>query len=287
MKKSDIQKAVIVFTAFVVVLLASIFTIEQRQFAIVFQFGEIIRSVKEPGLHFKVPFVQNVLFFDNRILNSEVESMEVTASDEKRIIVTAFAKYQILNPVEFYKTVNNTHNVKVYINRILDSSIRRVIGTKPLISLLSNERTEIMNRINENVNLEAKRYGINVLDVRIVRADLPQENSKAIASRMMADRQKEAKQFRAEGFEAASRIKASADREAKVILADSRKNAEITRGIGDAEATKIYNNIYSRDPEFYRFYRSLKTYKNTFNAEDTSFIISPDSEFLKFLKLTK
>ena len=287
MKKGNIQKLIVVCTAFFVILLTSIFTVEQRQFAVVFQFGETIRSVKEPGLHFKVPFIQNVLFFDNRILNSDVESMEVTASDEKRIIVNAFAKYQILDPVEFYKTVNNTNNVKVYINRILDSSIRRVIGTKPLISLLSEERTAIMNKITHNVNSETKRFGINVIDVRIVRADLPKENSEAISNRMKADRQKEAKQFRAEGFEVASKIKASADREAKVILADSRKNAEIIRGAGDAEATKIYNNIYSRDPEFYRFYKSLKTYESTFNSEDTSFIISPDSEFLKFLKLAK
>ena len=271
----------------VVLLASSIFVVEQRQSALIFQFGETVRSVREPGLHFKLPFIQNVLFFDSRILNASVESTEVTASDEKKIIVNAFAKYEINNPVEFYKTVNNIYNVKIQLNRILDSSIRRVIGTKPLVSLLSHERREIMSKISENVNNETKRLGVSVIDVRLVRADLPKENSDAVCRRMQTDREKDAKQNRAEGVEMASRIKASADRESKIIIAESYKNSEILKGEGDSKAAKIYNLAYSKDPEFYKFYRSLGTYKSTLNAKDTSCIMSPDSDFLKMLKLGK
>lgn len=277
---------VALITAFLL-FLSSIFIVEQRQLALVFQFGETVRSIKEPGMHFKLPLIQNVIFFDNRVLNASVESTEVTASDEKKIIVNAFAKYQIDNPVEFYKTVNNLHNIRIQLNRILDSSIRKVIGTKPLVSLLSHERREIMSKISENVNSETKRLGIKVIDVRIVRADLPKENSDAVCRRMQTEREKEAKQIRAEGAEFASRIKASADKESKIILAESYKNAEILRGEGDSEAARIYSASYSKDPEFYKFYKSLGTYKSTLNSKDTSFVISPDSEFLKALKLGK
>ncbi len=274
------------FVAFII-LMGSIFAVEQRQFAVVFQFGEIVRSVREPGLHLKFPFIQNVVFFDNRILNASVESTEVTASDEKKIIVNAFAKYQINNPVEFYKTVNNLHNIKIHLNRTLDSSIRKVIGTVPLVSLLSHERREIMEKISTNVNLETARFGVSVIDVRIVRADLPKENSDAVCRRMQTEREKEAKQIRAEGVEMASKIKAAADKDCRIVIAESYKNSEITRGEGDSKAAKLYNAAYSRDPEFYKFYKSLGTYKATLNSKDTSFIISPDSEFLKSLKLGK
>jgi membrane protease subunit HflC len=271
----------------IILLMGSIFAVEQRQFALIFQFGEIVRSVREPGLHFKVPFIQNIMFFDNRILNVSLESTEVTASDEKKIIVNAFAKYRIDNPVEFYKTINNIHNIRIQLNRILDSSIRRVIGTKPLVSLLSHERREIMDKVSENVNKETARLGVNVIDVRLVRADLPKENSDAVCRRMQTEREKEAKQIRAEGVEIASKIKASAEKESKIVISESYKNSEITRGEGDSKAAKIYNAAYSRDPEFYKFHKSLGAYRATLNSKDTSFIISPDSDFLKILKLGK
>ena len=268
-------------------LLGSIFFVEQRQFALVFQFGETVRVIKEPGLHFKVPLIQDIMFFDNRVLNASVDSTEVTASDEKKIIVNGFAKYQIENPVEFYKTVNNLHNVRIQLNRALDSSFRKVIGTVPLVSLLSHERREIMEKISTNINAETKRLGIKVIDVRILRADLPKENREAVCSRMRTEREKEAKQIRAEGSEMSSKIKATAQRESKMLLSESNKQAEILRGEGDSAAAKIYNSAYSKDPEFYKFYKSLNAYKHVLGSKDTSFIISPESDFLKLLKLGK
>ena len=244
-----------------------------------------MRVVKEPGLNFKIPLIQNTQFFDKRILNVNITAKEVTASDEKRIIVDAFAKYQITDPVKFFKTVNNMQNIKIRVNRILESSMRKAIGTIPLITLLSHERINIMLKIKEYVNTETARFGIQIIDVRILRADLPKENSEAIYSRMQTDREKEAKQIRAEGFELANKIKASADKERRILLAESYKQAQILRGEGDAEAAKIYNRAYAAEPDFYKFYMSLKTYRKTLKDKDTSYILSPNSDFLRFLKL--
>jgi membrane protease subunit HflC len=265
----------------------SIFTVDQRQYAIIFQFGEAVRVINKPGLKIKIPLVQNVEYFDKRILNVDADAKEVTASDEKRIMVNAFARYKITDPVKFYKTVYNYNGMKIRLNRILESSMRRVIGRVPLITLLSVERSNIMLEIRELVNDEATNFGVEVIDVRILRADLPKENSNAIYQRMATDREKEAKQIRAEGQEESARIKSQADREKKVLIAEAYKKSQILRGEGDAEATKIYNEAYARDPEFYSFYKSLETYKATLKKEDTSFILSPDSELLKFLRLSK
>ncbi len=263
----------------------SIFTVDQRQYAIIFQFGEAVKVIDRPGLKFKLPLIQNIEYFDKRILSVDAEAKEVTAADEKRIIVNAFARYKIKDPVKFYKTVYNYNGMKIRLNSILESSLRRVIGRTPLISLLSTERNNIMREIRELVNEEASNFGVQVIDVLILRADLPKENSNAIYQRMATDREKEAKQIRAEGQEEAARIKSQADRERKVLLAEAYRKSQGLRGEGDAEATKIYNEAYARDPEFYAFYRSLDAYKSTLKKEDTYFILSPDSELLKFLRL--
>jgi len=271
--------------ALLIILGGSFFTIDQRQYAIVFQFGEAMRVLDKPGLNIKVPFIQNVEYFDRRILSVDAEAKEVTASDEKRVIVDAFAKFKIIDPVMFYKTVYNYEGLRLRVNKIIESSMRKVIGRVPLTTLLSSQRNSVMVEIRDLVNKAAKDFGIDVIDVRILRADLPKENSAAIYGRMQTEREKEAKQIRAEGQEEGARIRAKADKEAKILLAEAYMQAQVVKGEGDGEASKIYNESYSKDPEFYRLYKSLATYRQTLKKEDTTFVLSPSSEFLKFLNI--
>lgn len=283
---------IIYYATFVIFGLAlaaasALFTVDQRNSAVVFQFGEAMRTIEKPGLNIKVPFIQNIEFFDKRILNVEAEAKELTASDGKRVIVDAFAKFKIIDPVMFYKTVHNYQGVKIRLNKILESSMRKVIGRVPLTSLLTSERSDIMQNILNQVNKEAENFGIDVIDVRILRSDLPKENSAAIYSRMQTAREKEATQIRAEGQEEAARIRSKADKETKILLAEAYMQAQIMKGEGDSEAAKIYNQAYSVDPEFYKLYGSLEMYKNTLHKDDTSFVLSPDSELLKYLNLGK
>jgi len=266
---------------------SALFKVDQYNSAVVFQFGEAVRTIEGPGLHIKIPFIQNVEFFDNRILHVEADTKELTASDGKRVIVDAFAKFRIVDPVMFYKTVHNYQGLKIRLNKNLESSMRKVIGRVPLTSLLTSERSDIMLSILNQVNEEARNFGIDVIDVRILRADLPKENSAAIYRRMQTAREKEATQIRAEGQEEAARIRSRADKESKILLAEAYKQAQIIKGQGDAEASQIYNLAYSVDPEFYRFYRSLEVYKNSLKKEDTSFVLSPDGELFKYLNLSK
>ncbi|WP_341763660.1 protease modulator HflC [Candidatus Tisiphia endosymbiont of Beris chalybata] len=265
----------------------ALFTVDQRHSAVVFQFGEALRTIENPGLNIKVPFIQNVEFFDKRILNVEAEAKELTASDGKRVMVDAFAKFKITDPVMFYKTVHNYQGVKIRINKILESSMRKVIGRVPLTSLLTSERSDIMLNILTQVNKEAQNFGLAVIDVRILRTDLPKENSAAIYRRMQTAREKEATQIRAEGQEEGARIRSKADKESKILLAEAYMQAQIIKGEGEGEAGRIYNQVYSIDPEFYKFYRSLEVYKNTFKKTDTSLVLSPEAELLKYLNLGK
>ncbi|ABV74513.1 Membrane protease subunits [Rickettsia akari str. Hartford] len=270
-----------------ILIFSSLFSVDQRQSAVVFQFGEAVRTIENPGLNIKIPFIQNVEFFDKRLLDVEVEAKELTAADGKRVIVDAYAKFQINNPVMFYKTVHDYQGVKIRLTRNLESSMRKVIGKISLSSLLSRERSNVMLNILNQVDGEAKSFGIDVVDVRILRADLPKENSAAIYRRMQTAREKEATQIRAEGQEESVRIRSKADKESKIILAKAYRDAQIIKGDGDEKAAKIYNSAYSVDPEFYKFYRSLLVYKNSLKKEDTNFVISPDAEVLKYLNLTK
>ena len=266
---------------------SALFTVDQRHSAVVFQFGEAMRTIESPGLNIKIPFIQNVEFFDRRILNVEAEAKELTASDGKRVIVDAFAKFRIVDPVMFYKTVHNYQGVKIRLNKNLESSMRKVIGRLPLTSLLTSARSDIMSNILNQVNEEAKNFGLDVIDVRILRADLPKENSAAIYRRMQTAREKEATQIRAEGQEEGARIRSRADKESKILLAEAYMQSQIIKGDGDMEAAKIYNLAYSVDPEFYKFYRSLEVYKNTLKKDDTSFVLSPEAELFKYLNLGK
>jgi len=268
-------------------LASALFTVDQRQNAVVFQFGEAMRTIDKPGLNIKIPFIQNVEFFDKRILHVDAEAKELTASDGKRFIVDAFGKFIINDPIMFYKTVYNYQGVKIRLNKILESSMRKVIGKVPLTTLLTGERANVMLHIRDLVNQEAKNFGINVIDVRILRADLPKENSAAIYRRMQTEREKEAKQIRAEGQEEGARIRARAEKESKILLAEAYMQAQILKGEGDSSAAEKFNLAYAQDPEFYKFYRTLVVYKNSFKKEDTSMVLTPESEFFKYLNLSK
>lgn len=261
----------------------SLFIVQQRQQALVFQFGEVVKTIKEPGLSFKLPFIQTVDFFDLRLLNFVAEEKEVVASDQKRLIVSAFAKYKIENPLAFYKAVFNEAGARSKLNAVLESSMRQVVGMYPLTALLSDKRVNIMQEIKLDFAKEAERFGMKIVDVRILRADLPKTNSQAINERLQAYYEKQARESRAEGAEEAQRIKANAEKEQKVIIAEAQKIADITRGEGDAEASKIAAESYSKDPQFFDFYRTLQVYRNSLNKDNTRMVLSSDSQFLKFL----
>ena len=273
--------------ALLIILSGSLFSVDQRQNGVVFQFGEAVRVIEAPGLNIKIPFIQNVQFFDKRVLDVKAEAKELTASDEKRVIVDAFAKFRIVNTVQFIKTVHNYQGAQLRLNRILESAMRTVIGKFPLNTLLTDKRANLMLQIRDLTYSEAKNFGVEVIDVRILKADLPPENSTAIYMRMQTDREKEANQIRAEGNEEAARIRSKADKESKIILANAYMDAQKAKGLGDAESARLYNQAYSKDPEFFKFYASLNAYKTSLTKENTQFVLSPDSEFFKYLKLGK
>jgi len=272
-----IFSAVVLFT-----IVNSTFIVDQRQKALVVQFGDVKRLVEEPGLKFKIPFMQDVLSFDNRILDLGINEQEVIAADQKRLIIDAFAKYKIVDPLKFYTTVNNRVNAESKLSSILESSLRRIVGEISMVSLLSEDRNLVMSKIKEALSNEAEIFGIEIVDVRIVRGDLPKENSEAIFTRMQTEREKEARITRATGFEEAEKIKAEADKQKVIILADARKQAETTRGEGDSTASKIFANAFSRDPEFFAFYRSMQAYTQAMQGNKTTMVVSPDSEFFKY-----
>ncbi len=271
----------------IVLVASSFFTVDQRETGVIFQFGEAVRIIEKPGLNVKIPFIQNVQFLDRRILNVSAEEKELTASDEKRVIVDAFAKYRIIDPVKFIKTVHNYSGANLRLNKILESAMRSIIGKVPLSTLLTEQRSNLMLQIRDLVHTEAKSFGIEIIDVRILKSDLPTENSEAIYSRMQTERHKEAKQIRAEGAEESARIKSRADKESQIILANAYMDSQKLKGLGDSEAARIYNLAYSKDPEFYKFYRSLVAYKTSLAKDNTQFILSPKSEFFKYLQIGK
>ena len=274
-------------TAGIIVALAavaffSIFIVKEVNQAIVLQFGDPKRIILKPGLNFKIPFIQNVVFLDKRILNLDTPPEEVIASDQKRLIVDAFARFQIVDPLKFYISVGDERVARSRLSTIINSRIRNVLGQEELQTLLSQDRSKQMSLIKDGVNNEAQNFGINIVDVRIKRADLPTANSDAIYRRMQTEREREAKEFRAKGAEMAVTITSTADKEVTVILADAQKQSEIMKGEGDGERNKIFAEAFGKDPEFFAFYRSMQAYGKAFNAGETSMILSPDSEFFKF-----
>lgn len=284
---NKIYLLIIAIVSCLILLSNALFIVSQKEIGVVMQFGEAVRIVEEPGLHIKLPLIQNVQFLDKRVLHVMAEEKELTASDEKRVIVDAYAKYKIIEPVKFIKTLYNYSGANLRLNRILESAMRTIIGRHPLNTLLSQERSNLMLQIKELAHKEAKLYGIDIIDVRILKSDLPTENSTAIYQRMQTEREKEAKQIRAEGEETAAKVRSKADKESKILLAESYMDAQKIKGEGDGEAAKLYNQAYARDPEFFDFYRSLTAYKASLGKENTEFILSPNAEFFKYLRMGK
>ena len=272
----------VVVVAAVIVLLSSAYIVYQPEQAIVLQFGEPVRVVKEAGLKFKVPFVQNVVFYDSRLLNLDPPAQEVVLNDKKRLDVDSFTRYKIIDPLKFYKTVRTENQARGKLAEIVNSSLRKVLGRVTLTELLSEKRTKIMADISATVKKDAEAIGVSVADVRIRRADLPIEVMQAINDRMKTERQRDAKEFRAKGQQQAQNIRATADKEATIIVAEAEKNAQITRGEGDMQAVRLWNKTVGQDVEFYDFYRSLDAYRKSLSDDETSLVLSPDSEFFKF-----
>ena len=265
-----------------VVIFQSLFIVQEISQAIVLQFGDPKKIVTKAGLNFKLPFIQNVVYLDKRILNLDNDPEEVIAADQKRLIVDAFARFKIVDPLKFYISVGNERVARSRLSTIINSRIRNVLGQEELQTLLSKDRSKQMALIKEGVNNEAQNFGINIVDVRIKRADLPQANSDAIYRRMQTEREREAKEFRAKGAEMAVTITSTADKEVTVILADAQKQSEIMKGEGDGLRNKIFADAFGQDPEFFAFYRAMQAYEKALIGGETSLILSPDSEFFKF-----
>jgi len=269
-----------------VVLFQSAFIVQEINQAIVLQFGNPKRIITDAGLKFKLPFIQNVVYLDKRVLNLDNPPEEVIAADQKRLIVDAFARFQIIDPLKFYITVGNEMVARSRLSTIINSRIRGVLGTQELATLLSKDRAKQMSIIQNDVNEEAKSFGIKIVDVRIKRADLPQANSDAIFKRMQTERQREAKEFRAEGAEIAAKITSTADKDVTVLLANANKQSQILKGEGDGQRNKIFANAFGQDPEFFSFYRAMQAYETALIGGETSLVLSPDSEFFKIFGKT-
>jgi membrane protease subunit HflC len=261
----------------------SLFYVHQTEQALVLRFGEPIRDpIVEPGLRYKVPFVDTVIFIDKRILDLDNPVQEVIASDQKRLVVDAFARYRITNPLRFYQTVGSIEGAQSRLMTILNSSLRRVLGESTFIQAVRDERAALMNRIRDQVNREAQQFGIDVVDVRIRRADLPDANSQAIYQRMQTERQQEAAEFRARGAEQAQRTRARSDRDVTVLLAEANSKSEQVRGEGDGERNRIFADAFGRDPDFFSFYRTMQAYEAGLKAGETRMLLAPDSDFFRY-----
>jgi membrane protease subunit HflC len=264
------------------VVSSAAFTVHQTTQAIVMQFGNPKRVVTDPGLHWKLPFIQDVLYYEKRVLNLDPPVEGILLSDQKRLLVDAFARYRIVDPLLFFQRVRTEAGVRQRLGPIVNASLRGVLGNVTLASVLSEERIDIMRHIQESVNAQAGNFGIELVDVRIGRADFPEQISQAIFGRMQSEREREAAEFRAQGFEQSQRIRAGADREATVIVAEAKREAEIERGRGEATRTRVLNNAYGQDQDFFNFYRSMQAYAAALSGDSTYMVLSPDSEFFDF-----
>jgi membrane protease subunit HflC len=282
MSKTVTMLSLILLGIAAVVAYLTFFTVEQTQQAIVLEFGNPKRIITEPGLNYKIPFIQNVEFFDKRILDIDTASQEVIASDQKRLVVDAFARYKIVNPLLFFQSVNNEQGANLRLGAVLESSLRRVLGGASFATVVRDKREELMRTILSQVNKEAEPFGINVVDVRIKRVDLPEANMQAIYRRMQTERQRQAAEFRAEGEGASRRIRGTADREVTVIKADATGESERIRGEGDANRNRIYAEAFNQDPDFFAFYRSMQAYESALKGGETRLLLSPDSQFFQY-----
>src|SRR5258705_2392161 len=282
--RSPVTGIAALFVLFVVLIVgySSVFTVAQTEQVLVVRLGEPIRVVTEPGLNFKAPFIDTVIHIDKRILDVESPSQEVIASDQKRLVVDAFARYKITDALQFYRSVGSIEGGNARLLTLLHSSLRRVLGEATLTHVVRDQREQLMAQVRRQLSDEAKSFGIEVVDVRIRRADLPEQNSQAVYQRMQTERQQEAAQFRAQGAQKSQEIRARADRDVTVLIADATSTAEQTRGEGDAERNRIFAEAYGRDPGFFSFYRSMQAYETGLRSNDTRMLLKPDSDFFRF-----
>src|SRR5436309_11945638 len=282
--RSPVTGIVALLLLFVVLIVAysSVFTVVQTEQVLVVRLGEPIRVVTQPGLNFKAPFIDSVISIDKRILDLENPSQEVIASDQKQLVVDAFARYRIKNALRFYQSVGSIQAANIQLTTLLNASLRRVLGEVTFITVVRDQREALMARIRDQLDHEADGYGIQVVDVRIRRADLPEQNSQAVYQRMQTERQREAAEFRAQGGQNAQETRSNADSEATVIIAEANSTAEQVRGAGDAERNRLFAEAYGKDPDFFAFYRSMTAYENGLKSNDTRFLLRPDSDFFKF-----
>ena len=282
MKKSIGIIAAVLAGAAIVIALSAAFIVDQREQALVLQFGDPKRVIQEPGLNFKIPFIQQTVRFDKRLLDFDNAPEEVIASDQKRLVVDAFARYHITDPLKFYQTVGTEMALRPRLGSVLNSTLRQVLGTVPLQQVVSEKRGALMLEIRDIVRTEAARFGIRVEDVRIKRADLPAQNSEAIYRRMQTERQQEAAELRAKGAEEAQKIRAEANRQKVVIVAEAERDSQILRGDGEGQMNRIFAEAFGRDPEFFSFYRSMQAYEAALGTDDTTMVLSPDSDFFRY-----
>src|ERR1700743_2051980 len=266
----------------IVVGYSSVFAVQQTEQALVVRLGAPLDVVTQPGLHFKAPFIDTVIPIDKRILDLENPSQEVIASDQKRLVVDAFARYRIKDALKFYTSVGSIQAANIQLTTLLNAALRRVLGEVTFIQVVRDEREALMRKIRDQLDKEAANYGIEGVDVRIRRADLPEQNSQAVYQRMQTERQREAAEFRAQGDQKAQEIRSTADREATVIVAEANSKGEQTRGEGDAERNRLFAEAYGKDPDFFAFYRSMNAYESGLKSADTRFLLRPDSDFFKY-----
>jgi modulator of FtsH protease HflC len=277
--------AAVVLGGLVLVAASSLFAVHQTQQVLITQFGQPIRVADQPGLNWKLPFIQTGISFDRRLIDFDAQGQEVILGDQRRLVVDTFTRYRITDPLRFYQTVGATENgIRLRLGPIVSSSLRNTLGNEPLLAVLSADRARIMGEIRQRVNAEARSFGIEVTDVRIRRADLPEENTQAILSRMQSERERVAREQRAEGAEQAQRIRAAAERDRTVLIAEAQSRAETLRGEGEQLAIRIFAAAYEQDPEFYQFWRTMQAWREAFADGESRLLLSPDSDFFKYFR---
>lgn len=284
MNEGKIITLAITTLAALVLLTSSVFTVQENEQVLVMRFGNPKDQIAAPGLHFKLSVLDQTRVFDKRILNVDPPSEEVLLADQKRLVVDSFARYKIIDTLKFFQTLNTESGAQTRLYTIINSAVRSAMGKATLQDILSKERDALMEEIQQTVNVEAKRFGVEVVDVRIVRADLPEQVTQATFDRMRSEREREAQEARSEGEQLSLEIKSKADKERTILLADAQRQAQTIRGEGDKQAIEIYGKAYNQDPRFYSFYRSLEAYKTSLANSGTTMMISPDSDFLKYFK---
>ncbi len=283
---SDTRTFALLITGFLVfiVLITSVFIVQENEQVIVLRFGNPQEEVKEPGLHFKLSFIDKVQTYEKRILNVDPPAEQVLLADQKRLVIDTFARYKIVNMLKFFQALGTESAAEQRLYTIINSAVRQSLGRVSLASVLSGKRNDLMKTIIKDVNAEAERMGIQIVDVRIVRADLPDQVTQSTFARMRSEREREAREARAEGAQLSTEIKSTAEKERSIILAEAQKDAQILRGKGDNEAITIYSKAFNQDPQFYAFYRSLEAYKKSLADPETTLVLTPDSEFFKFFR---